>query len=736
MKPWYLLASWICLLGIPWTAFGQNERFKDVVTAITTNVTPTEAVPGQTVTVTFGLKLIPGWHTYPTHQVDPKASSQTNRFTFPTDGDIIFVGPFEDPATFITKPDVDLMVQEMRLYKSEVTWTRKAVISPKAKPGTLKIQIPGRLLVCDARRCLPPERMKFETSIEVKSGSQPIEAAYSEEVANFVSKAGNGTVTPPTTPPKNPPVVPPEVTPPTTPNGKPAAELPKVELPKNPQPLAAEDDATVLEKIRERLQFESEKGPNAGLTTSFWSLLITAAMWGWISLVTPCVFPMIPITVSIFLKKSEQSGGTPILQAVIYSLTIIIVLGTSAFTLLSVFRGLSVNPWMNLFLGCLFVFFALSLFGMYEITLPNFLTRFTGSREGAGGVIGTIFMALTFTIISFTCVAPFLGGFSGMVAQGNFSQFELLMAGLVFATAFASPFFVLALFPGMMKSLPRAGSWMNSVKVVMGFLEFAAAFKFFRTAELRFLPETAYFTYDVVLGAWITISLLCGLYLLNLYRLPHDDNPESIPVPRLLLGVVFVGLSFYLLPATFTTPAGERPRPTGVVYAWVDSFLLPETKKSGKDESITANLKTALTEAAAQRASTGTPQYVFVDFTGVTCTNCKYNEMAIFTRPEVSEQLKKFRMVQLYTDEIPVNLFEGSDPSLEKREAQALVNLNFQRKAFGSEQLPLYVILEPLPNGKIQVFGPYSEGKINDIPGFLKFLNQPFQKQATGVATR
>ena len=151
-----------------------------------------------------------------------------------------------------------------------------------------------------------------------------------------------------------------------------------------------------------------------------------------------------------------------------------------------------------------------------------------------------------------------------------------VLGGLAFATAFAAPFFVLALVPGLLKALPKSGGWLDSVKVVMGFLELAAALKFFRTAELGVFSPTAYFTYDLVLAGWVAIAFACGLYLLNAYRLPHDEEKPNIGVPRLLFAVLFLGLGFYLLPAMFKGPDGEAQRPAGAVYAWVDAFLLPE----------------------------------------------------------------------------------------------------------------------------------------------------------------
>ncbi|MGL6094736.1 MAG: protein-disulfide reductase DsbD family protein, partial [Fimbriiglobus sp.] len=435
-------------------------------------------------------------------------------------------------------------------------------------------------------------------------------------------------------------------------------------------------------------------------------------------LVTPCVFPMIPITISLFLKQSHQSGKQVVKLAGIYCLTIILVLGASAVFLLSVFRALSVDPYMNIFLGGLFVFFALSLFGMYDIQLPGFLLRYTEKRRGAGGTVGTVFGALAFSIVSFTCVAPFLGGFAGMAASGNFSTAELVLAGVVFATAFASPFFVFALFPSLLKKLPKSGGWMDTVKAVMGFLELAAALKFFRTAELRLLDRPDYFTYDVVLAGWIAIAAATGMYLFNMFRLPHDEEQPNIPVPRLLFALGFLGFAVYLSPALWKNgPSAQRPG--GVVYAWVDAFLLPDAVEESWSADLPGTLDRLRKEKAAGKAVK--PQ-VFVDFTGVTCTNCRYNENNVFTRPEVRALLEKYTLVQMYTDDVPANLYTIPPPAAD-RTAEAQANVGFQRAVFGTEQLPLYAILEPQVSGGVRVVGVYEEGKINDVPGFVRFLS-------------
>ena len=446
-------------------------------------------------------------------------------------------------------------------------------------------------------------------------------------------------------------------------------------------------------------------------------LLAAAVFWGYVSLITPCVFPMIPITVSLFLKQSHQSTRGAVKYALAYCLTIVVVLGLAAVFLLSVFQKLSVSPGMNLFLGLLLFVFALSLFGMFDIQLPGFLLRATEKRRAGGGLIGTVFGALAFSIVSFTCVAPFLGGFAGLAASGSYTQIELVLAGLTFAAAFASPFFLLAMFPSLLKKLPRSGGWLDTVKAVMGFLELAAAFKFFRTAELS-LPPVEYFTYDVVLGAWVVISIICGAYLLGAFRLPHDDEKPNLPVPRLLFALLFIAFGLYLLPGLFKGPDGRAQRPSGIAFAWVEAFLLPEP---AKDLPWSADLKATLDAARLSK------KMVFIDFTGVTCTNCSFNEREVFPMPAVNDAIRKYALVQMYTDHVPAEFYKSA-PALPLRQEEGSANASFQEKSFGTRQLPLYVILEPVADGKTRIVGVYREGKINDRDAFLKFLTTPMVK--------
>ncbi len=686
---------------------------------------PDKAVPGEVVkliiTVTPTNELF--W-TYPTKQTNQDAKSYVNLIRLPNDGPVLFLGDWVDPPGAMEKEDTDENGKKFKkkIYWSAATWERDALILPDTPVGDLSVKLRekqieesngkittldlnSRFQCCDEEGCIP-SRATFQATLKVLPGSKPIDPKIKDEVDRLLAKRIAAQPKDNTEPKKE---VPP-----------PSREIPK-DHPRS-APLTTTEDrdhGEDLKQIRSELPAKPPV-PEGGSGSGLIGLLATAAFWGLISLVTPCVFPMIPITVSLFLKRGGHSTAKTIKLASIYSLTIIVVLGISALTLLSVFRALSVDPFMNMGLGVLFIFFALSLFGMYDIALPGFLTRWSSSHEG-GGVVGTIFMAITFSIVSFTCVAPFLGGFSGMAASGNFAYWELALAALAFSTAFAAPFFLLAMFPKLLKKLPKSGSWMNSVKVVMGFLEMAAALKFFRTAELRLLPMPTYFTYDLVLGMWVVLGLMCGLYLLNVFRLPHDEPQEHIGPIRMLLGFFFLTLAVYLAPGLFRQgEKGERQRPAGSLYAWVDAFLLPEPGPG--DLPWSTDLKGAIDKAREEQKKTGKRQFIFVDFTGETCTNCKYNEYSVFPLPNVKGLFQDYHLVQMYTDTVPAH-FYAVPPSEAARSVEAGQNLDFQHDVFGNDQLPLYVVLEPRET-TIEIVGVYGEGKINHVDRFTAFLRR------------
>jgi thiol:disulfide interchange protein DsbD len=536
---------------------------------------PVKARRGQTVTWKLHLKLAPGWHTYPTQIQAEQAKASETAIGFPSAGEVVFVGQLKEPLVELKNEEGIGMVPEAF---DDVFWERSAVVSPQAKPGETTVKVPVTLTVCNERGCLPQATIDFDVRLTISDEPPiPVEAKYVKEVST------SGSPTPSTTPePKS--------------LGSRGAPT--------PPPPAAEPIAAGTRSDDSLLAF-----------------ILSGVFWGAISLLTPCVFPMIPITVSFFLKQSEKEHHRPLAMAIVYSTTIVLVLTLGAVLLLSVFQAASQHWATNFILGALFVFFALSLFGMYEITLPSGVANYTSTQQGRGGMMGTVFMALTFSIISFSCVAPFMGGFAALVPSfGNVSAMlkvgsygllfqifgKLLLGALAFSVTFASPFFFLALFPSLLRKMPKSGSWMNTVKVVMGFLEVAAAIKFLRACELLAFGQAQFLTYDLALGMYVALSVACGLYLLGLFRLPHDEPPEHLGVPRMVVSILFLSLAFYLAPALFKLSADQKQRPNGAVFAWLDSFLLPDLQ-----ERRLGSLAEGLSEARDKR------KLVFIDFTGI-----------------------------------------------------------------------------------------------------------------------
>jgi thiol:disulfide interchange protein DsbD len=714
---------------VPVPALAQiPDKLSDI--AITrAEIVPAKAKRGETVTYRITVETKPGAWTYPVRS--DTGQTALTVLKHPAPADLIFVtSPTDPPGVWENVPDESDPLKLVTHSKAPVTWEMKAVVSPKATPGLKNVVLDRKettLLACNKLGCVSSAFDGKDlpvASFEVLDGEPvPVESQFKDAVEKAIGPVqpggppspggGNDRVSPLGPRPSHAP-------------GKPKEAKP------------AEQVEAELQKVLESL--DKTGVPDTTKSESVGAFVVTAIIWGLVSLVTPCVFPMIPITVSIFLKHAHGSFRERMKLAAVYCLTIILVLGLSAFALLKFMAMLAVDPITNVLLGLLFVVLALSLFGMYELTLPNFMVKRLQAKQSQGGVIGTIFGALAFTVISFTCVAPFLGGFAGISAAGASSgagslitmpTTKEILGGLAFATAFAAPFFVLALVPGLLKALPKSGGWLDSVKVVMGFLEIAAALKFFRTAELGVFSPTQYFTFDFVLAGWVAISFACGLYLLNAFRLPHDEEKPNIGVPRLLFAVSFIGLGFYLLPAIFKGPGGEANRPAGAVYAWVDAFLLPEPKPrdltNAKHLAWATDLHDSIERTRDEGRKAKSIKPIIVDFTGVTCTNCSYNENQVFPTTNIRDLLDKYERVQLYTDWLPAELY-SADPGEPARKTEGRANRKFKIDAFGTDQLPLYAILLPAADGKVKVLGVYDEGKINQPDRFAAWLNEGLEK--------
>ena len=413
------------------------------------------------------------------------------------------------------------------------------------------------------------------------------------------------------------------------------------------------------------------------------SFLLLSLSMGFLALLTPCVFPMIPITISFFLKRGEDKNTSPVKGALVYMLGIVMTF-TLLGMLLAIFLGasgatqLASNPYINLFIASLFIYFAFSLFGFYEIDLPQSLKRFSMQRENSEGYAGILFMALTFTLTSFTCTVAFMGLILVAASQGEW--FWPIIGMLIFSLAFASPFFLLALFPHYLTKMPQSGSWLNSVKVIMGFLEIAAAFKFISNTDLVWQWDI--FTYEVVLSCWAIIMALCSLYIVGYIRFKNDSKIE-FSYQRSLLSIIFFALSLYLLSGNF----GYR------INGTIESYLPPKKEYS--------NLEWVNSLEEGFQLANEENRNIFIDFTGVTCTNCRWMETNIFKQESVEELMEQFVLVSLYTD--------AGDNYLEKRE--------YQIQRFETAALPYYVILDK-EDSIIAEF----PGMSRNVDDFIEFL--------------
>src|SRR5579884_2622623 len=384
---------------------------------------------------------------------------------------------------------------------------------------------------------------------------------------------------------------------------------------------------------------------------------------GLLSIFTPCVFPMIPITVSFFLN---QRGG--IAQALVFSLGIVVLFCSLCFGVAAAAGPFGVvqlgsNPWVNGFIALVFGVFALSLLGAFEITLPSSLLTKLDSASRRGGYLGTLLMGVTFTLTSFACIGPFLGTILFASVQQKGAQPVLGMAS--FATGLALPFFFLAAFPSYLKKLPKSGGWLARVKVVMGFAVLAFMLKYLSNVDL--VLQTNWLTRERFLAAWFVLSAMAGLYLLGLLRLEGVEPGEHLGLARLLAASAILIFAFSLLPGMFGAPLGD-----------LDAFIPPAANGAGAQaEGGLKWMKNQYNEALAQAKREN--KRVLVAFTGYACTNCHWMKANMWPRPEIAAALKNLILVELYTD--------GTDKASE--EFQKLEDEKFQTVA-----IPYYAILD------------------------------------------
>lgn len=428
--------------------------------------------------------------------------------------------------------------------------------------------------------------------------------------------------------------------------------------------------------------------------------LAVAFGFGLAAVFTPCVFPMIPITVSFFVNQQAASRKGSLGQALLFCLGIIVLfssLGVVTTAVLGPFgaQQLASNPWVNGFIALVFFVFGLSLLGAFELTIPSgILTRLDRASQ-RGGTLGTLLMGLTFSLTAFACVGPFVGTLlAGSLTAGGLRP----LGGMVsFAAGLALPFFFLALFPSYLKRLPKSGGWMSRVKVVLGFVVLAVMLKYLSNVDA--VMQWNFLTRERFLAAWVVLFALPGLYLLGFLRMEGIRAEEPVGTARLVLGAAFLVFSISLIPGMFGARLGE-----------LEAYV-PPPPASGLTGGTAASgpvwLKNQYREALAQARAEG--KLVLVSFTGYACTNCHWMKANMFPRPEIAARLKDFVLVELYTD--------GTDAASEE-------NQRLLESKFATTAIPYYAILDP----DERVVATFA-GLTRSSAEFLAFLNPVVKSQ-------
>ena len=544
--------------------------------------------PGGSLEVEATAQMAEGWHVYSVTQQPPPIAT---RITVPAGQPFELAGSIDAPAPRTAFDQSFGINTGFYAVRARFRLTLKAAVDAPA--GRIKARLQAYFQACNDQFCLPPKTVTMEVPVEIAGA--PL-----------------------------------------------MAEAPAAGASAPPQPGVPPVPARVEEPATQPVTTSSPK--RAG---SLWSFIWLAMTVGALSLLTPCVFPMVPITVSYFTNHAAGSRRKAVGQAMTYMIGIVLTftaLGMAMALLVGAtsLNRFAANPWINVLITGIFVMFALSLFGVFDIGLPPALVNRIDAltrRQGGSQTLATLLMGLTFTLTSFTCTAPFIGTLLVMAAGGDWQW--PLVGMLAFSTVFALPFFILALVPQWMASLPRSGGWLNSVKVLMAFLEVAAAMKFLSNADL--IWGWGVFTHDVVLAVWIVIFVLMALYVLGLFRFAHDAPVKHVGLARLGVSLACGTAAVWLITGLAGKSLGE-----------LEAFLPPppESMKSGVTTALVSSdlpwIMNDYPQALARAKAEG--KRVFVDFTGYTCTNCRWMEAKMFPRPDVRQELSSFVLVRLYTD--------------------------------------------------------------------------------------
>lgn len=640
-------------------------------------------------TLVISAKIDKGWHLY--SQFIGDGGPVPTSFRFEKSNGYTLVGKVNEvPKAKVFQDDIFGM--EVAWFEKTATFKQDIKVNSK---DNFKIKGTLEFMVCDDKQCLPPEEVEF--SFDVKGvAASVVTTTNTEEPKNNLADTSTAVASV---------------------NNTPAADSAKVD----PSKSIANTSISSEEPAK----------------SSMWGIFFQGFLFGFVALLMPCIFPMIPLTVSFFTKQSK-SRALGIRNALIYGLSIVVIyvglgLGITILLGASALNELSSDAIFNLIFFLVLIIFATSFFGAFEITLPSSWSTKADEKADKGGLIGIFFMAVVLAIASFSCTGPLIGTL--LVDAANKGQYMGPFLGMLgFSISLALPFTLFAIFPSWLNSMPKSGGWLNSVKVTLGFIELAFALKFLSNVDMAY--HWGILDREVFIVLWVIIFALLGLYLLGKLRFSHDSEVKHVSVPRLFLSIITLSFALYLVPGLWGAPlkavSGFLPHQgTQDFDLYSRQFSNVSTdgaSHSSAPKKYADKLHAPLgieaffdyDEGLAYAKKVGKP--VFLDFTGHSCTNCRKMENAVWPDPEVLRRLKNdFVVISLYVDdrtELAENEKYVSKYTGKNVKTIGNRNVDLQVSKFNSNAQPLYVIVDADGNALTGTFG-YKE----DIPGYIQFLD-------------
>lgn len=626
--------------------------------------------------IVFSGKIADGWHVYST-DLGEDGPIQATFHVDKKDG-VELVGKLTPKGREISQMD-PMFEMKLRYFEHSVQFVQKVKFT---KPK-YSIKCYLEFGACNDQMCMPPTQVNFS-----KSGTAPAidQKAAAEEMAEEKAAEAAAAET--------------ALTPDSAAADTAAAEAPAT-LSKQ------ESDALWTPVIKELEKYDTP------VSNSLLYIFLAGIVGGFLALFTPCVWPIIPMTVSFFLKRNKDRRKA-IREATTYGISIVVIyvaLGLIVSLLFgaSALNALSTNAVFNIFFSLLLVVFAASFFGAFEITLPSsWSNRIDRKSESTSGMLSIFLMAFTLSLVSFSCTGPIIGFLLVAVStEGNIIAPTVGMFG--FALALAVPFALFAMFPTLLKSAPKSGGWMNVIKVVLGFIELAFALKFLSVADLAYGWHIL--DRETFLALWIAIFSLLGLYLLGMFNFPHDDEGRRTNVPQFFLALASLAFAFYMIPGLWGAPlkavsAFAPPMNT-------QDFNLYKNEVHPRFKDFEAGMAAARLE--------GKP--VMIDFTGFGCVNCRKMEAAVWTDAKVADILNnKYVLISLYVDDktpLPQQM-EVTENDGTKRTLRTVGDKwsYLQRYKFGSNTQPFYVLVDD--NGKPLTGSRSYDEDINEYVEFLQ----------------